>query len=57
MVKFALIGIGYIGQAHLSVLNQIKNVQLVAIVDSREEIGRRLLRKTMQIILRTSMSF
>jgi len=42
MVKFALIGIGYIGQAHLSVLSQIKNAQLVAIVDSREEIGRKV---------------
>jgi predicted dehydrogenase len=32
MIKVALIGIGYIGNAHLSALKQISNAQLTAIV-------------------------
>jgi len=41
MIKVALIGIGYIGNAHLSALKQISNAQLTAIVDYHEENGRK----------------
>ncbi len=41
MIKVALIGIGYIGNAHLSALKQIGNAQLTAIVDYHEENGRK----------------
>ena len=42
MVKVGLIGIGYIGHAHLSALKQIDNAQLIAIVDFNEKEGRKI---------------
>lgn len=42
MIKAALIGIGYIGHAHLSALQQISNVKIAAIVDFNEENGKKI---------------
>ena len=39
MVKVALIGAGYIGQTHISALKQIKNAQIIAVVDNLEDRG------------------
>lgn len=42
MIKVALIGVGYIGQTHVSALSQIKNAQIVAVVDNLEDRGRKM---------------
>jgi predicted dehydrogenase len=42
MIKVALIGVGYIGHAHSSALSQIKNAQIVAVVDNIEENGKKM---------------
>jgi len=42
MVKIALIGAGFIAQTHANAFKQIKNAEIVAVVDKIEEMGRRL---------------
>ncbi|MHB1347956.1 MAG: Gfo/Idh/MocA family protein [Candidatus Humimicrobiaceae bacterium] len=42
MIKVALIGAGFIGHAHASALCQIKNAQIVAVVDNFEENGKKM---------------
>lgn len=42
MVKFALVGAGFIAQSHASAIKQIKGSNIVAVVDKIEEKGRKL---------------
>lgn len=42
MVKVALIGAGFIAQTHANAFKQIKNAEIVAVVDKIEEMGRKL---------------
>ena len=42
MIKVAVIGAGYIGQAHINALKQIKNASIVAIVDNLEDRAKEL---------------
>src|SRR5665647_2392222 len=42
MIKVALVGIGYIGHVHASALRQLKNAQVVAIIDNLEDRGRKV---------------
>lgn len=42
MIKIALIGAGYVGEIHVNAYKQIKNVEIVAVVDKVEEKGIKL---------------
>ena len=42
MVKIALVGAGYIAQAHASAIKQIKDAKIVAVTDKIEELGKKL---------------
>ena len=37
MVRVALVGLGFMGRMHLSIYGNLKNVQITALCDSREE--------------------
>jgi UDP-N-acetylglucosamine 3-dehydrogenase len=41
MVKFALVGAGFIAQSHASAIKQIKGSRIVAVADNIEEKGRK----------------
>jgi predicted dehydrogenase len=45
MIKVAIAGAGFIGEVHANSYSQIKNVDLVAIVDNLEEKGRKFAEK------------
>jgi predicted dehydrogenase len=42
MVKFAIVGAGFVAQSHASAIKQIKGSNIVAVVDKIEENGRKL---------------
>jgi len=42
MIKFALLGAGFIAQPHASAIKQIEGAQIVAVIDKIEEKGRKL---------------
>ena len=44
-VKLAVVGVGALGQHHARILSTMPDVQLVGVVDSREQQGREIAAK------------
>lgn len=42
VLKTAVVGAGYIGQIHASCIDQAENMELVAVVEPNEELGRKI---------------